>query len=297
MQEAFNAMKKSLQSFARYVPITLVKHLIASGDVAHVGGENRLVTFLFSDISGFTSLSEHMDPTNLMNYLSEYFKSMSKIILQNQGTIDKYIGDAIMAFWNAPLEDAKHASKACTSALEMLAALTTLNVHWKAQGAPELTIRIGINTGNAVIGNVGSEDHLSYSAIGDSVNLTNRVEELNKVYKTKIIVSNHTYELVKNAFTFRLLDNVAVRGREEGVLIYELLPPNNIFGEHFNEYVSQFNIAFNHYQQQRWNEALSIFNKLASTYPQDKVASVFIERCAHLRQNPPLIWSGVWRFQ
>lgn len=297
MQDAINAMKKSLQSFARYVPITLVKRLMASGDVANVGGENRSVTFLFSDISGFTSISEHINPEDLMNYLSEYFKAMSKIILQNKGTIDKYIGDAIMAFWNAPLEDPEHATNACNSALRMLEVLASLNQEWKQQGKPELVVRIGINTGKAVIGNVGSEDRLSYTAIGDSVNLTNRIEELNKFYKSTIIVSSSSYQLVKDKFNFRLIDNVTVRGREEGVLIYELLPQTNMFGERLDNYNTEFKAAFNLYQQKQWSEAAALFTKLSVAYPQDNLTKIFVERCHTLILNPPDKWNGIWRFQ
>lgn len=297
MQDAFNSMKKSLQSFARYVPITLVKRLISSGAVAQVGGENKVVTFMFSDISGFTSISENMDPTDLLNYLSEYFKTMSKIILHNKGTIDKYIGDAIMAFWNAPMEDTAHAYNSCQSALEMLQALTLFNATWRTKGKTELAVRIGINTGNAIIGNVGSEDRLSYSAIGDSVNLTNRIEELNKIYKTTIIVSHSTYSIVKDSFTFRLIDNVIVRGRHEGVLIYELLPANHMFGDNLATYNTQFQTAFNLYQQKRWEEAQKLFTQIVTSYPQDTLSCIFMERCNYLIKNPPTDWNGVWRFQ
>jgi adenylate cyclase len=297
MQEAFYAMKKSLQSFARYVPITLVRHLVNSGDLAHVGGESKQITFLFSDITGFTSLSENMDPQNLMTYLSEYFESMTKIILRHGGTVDKYIGDAIMAFWNAPLDDPEHAKHACECALDMNEEIAVLNQHLEAIGRPQISVRIGINTGNAVIGNVGSVERLSYTAIGDSVNVSNRIEELNKVYKTRIIISESTYELVKSFAICRMIDHVYLRGKVRGSCLYELLPINNHFGVWLDDYNAAFRLAFDLYRQKQWDKAIAAFQELASRFTFDTVAKVFVERCAYLKDNPQADWNGTWRFQ
>jgi len=296
MRDAFNSMKQSLASFARYVPITLIKKLISSGTVAEVGGENKMVTFLFSDITGFTSLSENMEPQKLMDYLSEYLQNMTKHILHSGGTVDKYMGDAIMAFWGAPVDDAHHAFHACQSCLDMSEELVLLNKQWKVRGLPELVIRMGVNTGTAVIGNIGSEDRLSYSAIGDSVNLANRIEYLNKVYASQIIVSQSTYEMVKDIFNFRLLDNVIVRGRNEGVFIYELLPEKNHFGSELTRYNQDFQLAFSFYQQGKWQEALELFTILKDNYPQDNLANIYLTRCNLFLKQPPKNWVGIWKF-
>lgn len=222
MQDAFNTMKRSLKSFARYVPFSLVRQLLSEGKIAHVGGENKELTCLFADIQDFTLIAEQITPKELMSYLSEYFDTMTKIIIKNRGTVDKYIGDAIMAFWGAPREDKKHALHACTTALQMQAALAQLNQKWQNEGKPQFNIRIGINSGTMIVGNVGSEDRLNFTILGDNVNLANRAENINKKYGTKIIATENTYQIVKKSFNFRLLDHVVLRGKT-GINIYELL--------------------------------------------------------------------------
>lgn len=212
MEKAFDAMRSGLQSFARYVPRTLVRKLIASGIVAHVGGDSKQITILFSDIQDFTALAESMPAKQLTEFLSGYFERMTNIVHKYHGTVDKYIGDAIMAFWGAPLEDKKQAIHACQCALEFLSCLNS-----------GLKIRIGINTGKAVVGNVGSQDRLSYTAIGDNVNLASRLQELNKSYGTSIIVNESTYNLAKDEFEFKPLGSVTVRGRKEKSNVYELI--------------------------------------------------------------------------
>lgn len=222
MQDAFSSMKQSLQSFTRYVPFNLVKLLLSQGNIAHVGGESKELTCLFADIQGFTTLSEKLTPSQLMIYLSEYFDVMTKIILKNEGTVDKYIGDCVMAFWGAPLDDNKHAFHACTAALQMQEALIELNRNWSSQGQPQLKVRIGINTGKMIVGNVGSDDRINYTILGDNVNLANSAEAINKEYGTNIIITDHTYQFVKNDFTTRLLDFFVFSDTNEGINIYEL---------------------------------------------------------------------------
>jgi len=295
MDEAFEAMRSSLHSFQRYVPSSLVKNLISSGKIAEVGGETRELSCLFSDIRGFTQLTEHTDPQQLMKFLSAYFESMTQAIIQAQGTLDKYIGDGIMAFWNAPLVVEEHARLACQTAVDMLKRLHELNDHWQSQGFPRLELRIGINTGSAIVGNVGSQERLSYTAIGDSINLGSRLEALNKLYGTQIIVSQATYDLVQQQFKFRFLDKVAVRGKQQGVNIYELLSHEN----HSSTlaYQQQFSIAFKSYEQGDWLQALLQFTELASNYPSDISAKEFIKRCKWLIETNPSRWDGIWRME
>lgn len=293
MNDAFAAMRSSLKSFQRYVPSSLVKNLISTNKIAEVGGENVELSFLFSDIKNFTQLAEQTEPQRLMQFLSEYFEAMTDTVINGYGTLDKYIGDAVMAFWNAPLPDPQHALHACQTAVAMLEKLQQLNQNWRSRGLAELEIRIGINTGHAVVGNVGSEERLSYTAIGDSVNLGSRLESLNKFYGTHIIVSQMTYELVKSHFTFRLLDHVAVRGKQQGIAIYELV--TNTATETLAAYQMRFNEAFNLYQQGNWQQSLRLFEALATAYPDDKVAILFIERIKWLIETKPTDWNGTWR--
>lgn len=294
MQDAFDNMKQSLRSFACYVPFSLVKKLVASGNLAQVGGENKNVTFLFSDITGFTSLAEKLAPEQLMQYLSEYLQAMTQVVQKYNGTVDKYIGDAVMAFWGAPLDDDEHALHACNAALNMVSALEILNKNWLGRGLPQVKMRIGLNTGQAIIGNIGSKDRLSYTAVGDSVNLANRLEEINKIYHTGIVISQYTYQIVKDRFLTRLLDYTMVRGKAEKIYIYELLPAENSFGAKLAEYSADFTVAFADYQHGNWEQALQGFQRLIDAYPQDGLGRIYLERCQYYQMNPPDGWDGVW---
>jgi len=288
--DAFAKMKAALSSFKRYMPSALVKNLILSGKIAEVGGENKKITMLFSDIENFTHISEKMPPSDLMHYLSEYFEVATKIILNNGGTLDKYMGDGILAFWGAPIDDSEHALHCCKTALELQAAFKILNSNWRLEGKPELMTRIGINTGEVIVGNVGSEDRLNYTVIGDPVNLASRLESLNKTYGTYTMVSEFTYNNVKDSFKFRLLDKVKVKGKTEGIHIYELLDNDAMP----LEYTNLFNDAFTKYENANWQEALEAFKQLETKYPNDKLLKVFIDRCIQFINAPPTSWDGYW---
>lgn len=289
--DAFTKMKTALSSFNRYMPSALVKNLILSGKIAEVGGENKKLTMLFSDIENFTPLSEKMSPSELMHYLSEYFEVATKIIINNGGTVDKYIGDGILAFWGAPIDDPEHTLHCCQTALELQNAFSALNSKWRSEGKPELMTRIGINTGEVIVGNVGSNDKLNYTAIGDSVNLASRLESLNKIYGTYTLVSEFTYDSAKDSFKFRLLDKVKVKGKTKGICIYELLSNGNDIPL---EYTRLFNEAFTKYENANWQEALGSFKQLETKYPDDKLPKVFISRCLQFIATPPLSWDGYW---
>ena len=181
------------------------------------------MSVFFSDIRGFTSFSENMDPVELSELLNKYFTPMSDIITRHQGTIDKYIGDAIMAMFGAPINYPDHAVKICTAALECLEELKKINVEFAARNWPRIGVGIGINTGQMNAGNIGSNTIQNYTDIGDSVNLASRLQTLNKTYNTSIIISEFTYEFVKDKFNCRAIDKVTVKGRNEPVTIYELI--------------------------------------------------------------------------
>ncbi len=294
LARAFEAMKNALLSFECYVPKVLIRKLFETGEVARVGGEVKTLTILFTDLYQFTSLIENQNPQQVMEFLHTYLDSMSHIINDQQGTIDKYIGDAIMAFWGAPIDDSSQADHACHCALSMLAVLRQLNQTWKEQGLPELHMRIGVNTGIAIVGNVGSSDRLNYTALGDSVNLANRLEQANKIYKTNIIISEHTHHNLHDSFPLRFLDSVLVRGRQGAIKIYELAPP------HFTEqelvtYNQLFAKAFVLYTQADWSEAILSFHQLSTLYPQDQIAPLYEQRCQALQAHPPVNWKGDWR--
>jgi len=290
---AIDAMKKSLQSFKRYVPTLLVKKLFTSGHVAEVGGALTHITLLFADIKDFTHITEENPPARVTYYLSEYFETMSRIIHDRHGTLDKYVGDLIMAFWGAPSSDKFQAQHACKTAIDMLKQLKVLNLKWQQEDFASITIRIGINTGNAIVGNVGSTERLNYTALGDSVNLASRLQEVNKIYHTNVIVSEHTHQAVKSLFRFKLLDRIAVRGKQQAVCIYELEP--EMSDEDLKNYNAKFEKAFDVYQKAHWDEAIYLFQQLMLHYPDDKVAPLFVARCQDLKEKNPTTWDGVWR--
>lgn len=263
-----------------------------TGQIAQVGGQNQIITILFSDIKNFTTISESTSPQKLMTYLSDYFQSMTEAVIQHEGTLDKYIGDAVMALWNAPSKDVEHAFHACETARVMLERLQILNQKHKNDGFPEFKIRIGIHTGEAIVGNVGSEDRLSYTALGDTVNLASRLESISKNYNTQIIVSHATFNHVSDKFLFRFLDEVAVRGKQESIAIYELITTQNI--ETLEQHKQEFTKAFSCIKR-LMGKSIEAFMTLTPAYPGDQLASIYIERCRLLAHSPPAHWDGVWR--
>ena len=214
------------ESFSRYLAPEVVQELLEDPSRLKLGGERKTITILFSDIRGFTSLSEKLEPEKLTKILTRFLSAMSNVILESRGVIDKYIGDAIMAFWGAPLSDQEHATHALRAALQMSKALKSLNEEFKKENLPPLAIGIGINSGEVTVGNMGSEKRFDYTVIGDAVNLASRLEGLNKNYETEIIISGATKnmlnqkEIEKMGINFKELGQAQVKGKEEAVTIY-----------------------------------------------------------------------------
>jgi adenylate cyclase len=210
-------------AFSKYVSKDVVEEILRNENAIELRGQKLFMSVYFSDIRGFTEFSEKMDPLELSELLNKYFTPMSAIITKHQGTIDKYIGDAVMAMFGAPINYPDHATQACRAALQCVQALENINRDFQARGWPRIDIGIGINSGYMNAGNIGSETIQNYTVIGDSVNLASRLESLNKEYHTHIIISEYTYEIVKAHFECRELDTVNVKGKKEPVRIYELL--------------------------------------------------------------------------
>jgi adenylate cyclase len=222
---AFSEKRYLKRAFQHYVPPAVVDDLVADSDRLRLGGEKRELTVLFSDIRGFTALSETMAPEDLVKLLNGYFTRMTERVFAHQGSLDKYIGDAIMAVFGAPLPAEQHARLACRAALDMLAELDALQAEWRRAGVPPLDIGIGINTGPMIVGNMGSASRFNYTVLGDAVNLASRIESLNKDYGTNILLSEHTYAQARDEFAnVREIDQVRVRGRTQAVRLYELIP-------------------------------------------------------------------------
>ena len=294
--EAVEDMKASLRSFRKFVPSDIVRMLLVSGKEAIRGGERRTLTIFFSDLEGFTSAAERLPPETLVQLLGEYLEAMTDQILASGGTVDKYIGDAIMAFWNAPSTVEDHALRACTIALTNQRRLAELRESWKERGLPAFKVRIGLNTGEAFVGNIGSEARLDYTAIGDSVNLASRLEGLNKYFGTDIMISASTFALVAGEVLARPLDRVSVKGKAEGVMVYELLALRADASVAQRELAREHTAAVEAYLAMEWDRAITGFRRVLEQRPDDKPATSMIERCETLRASPPgADWDGVYR--
>lgn len=282
--------------FQQYVSPEVIRRLQTDPD--KVRPRKTELTVLFSDIRGFTSISEALDAQDLANLLNEYLTEMTEVIFKNRGLLDKYIGDAVMAFWGAPFEEAHHAEKACRAALDMLAKLRDMQTKWKAAGRPVLEIGIGINSGIASAGNMGSKRRHAYTAIGDAVNLASRLEGLNKEFGTRIVLSEFTVALLGDAkFVTRELDVIRVKGKLQRVRIYELLG-DEASSEEIVAMAAEFSAARTDYTERNWAEAARRFEQFLQRWPNDGPAQVALARCKEfIAEQPPSDWDGVYEMK
>lgn len=280
--------RKYLKSaFSHYVSEQLVEKIIKDPDLLQLGGAKRELTIMFSDLQGFTSLSEKLLPEALISMLNQYLSDMTSIVFHHRGTLDKYIGDAIMAFWGAPLEDKEHAYHACLTALEMQHRMKEIHVRFKQELDIELYVRIGINTGEAIVGNVGSNVRFDYTVIGDSVNLSSRLEGANKQYHTFIMVSENTYNPVKDRFEFRELDYIKVKGKTKPVRIFELVDKKGHVDVQKQSVINHFHKGLHLYRDQHWEKAMAAFKEALAIDPTDGPSQVYMERCEYYKKEPP----------
>ncbi len=293
---SFDAERRKIRrAFEFYLAPQYVEEVSAHPEKLKLGGEARELTVYFSDIRSFSSIAEKMNAADLVSFLNEYFTALTNIITENKGVVDKYIGDAVMAFWGSPLADSNHPINAVKSAWEILEKLGGLNAGWIAKGLLEIKMGIGISTGEMVVGNIGSESRFNYTVMGDEVNLASRLEGLTKYYGARIIVSQNTWERVKSDFCGRLLDLVAVKGKEKPVKIYEILGLKKDEAK-FREQLDLTERALQAYLEKNWEEAVNRFKKL-NQIDQNKIFSaLFIERCQKFsKEPPPADWQGVWQ--
>ncbi len=292
--ESYVALIKTQQerflkyAFGTYISDKLLEVITKHPEKLKLGGEKKEITVLFSDIRNFTSLSEKISPEALVEFLNSYLTPMTELILESEGTLDKYIGDAIMALWNAPLDVEDHPKKALLTAYKMIQKLKDINLQFKIKYGFEIDIGIGINTGPVVVGNMGSQKRFDYTAVGDTVNLASRLEGLNKVYKTKILFSEFTYEKVNfNGLPFLPvdIDLVRVKGKEQPVKIFTLLSAN----EESKKIKELYEKGIELYRKGEFKTALKIFNELDFS-----PAKVMAKRCEELLTNPPEKWDGVF---
>ena len=286
-------MQVGLKSFTQYLPKEMLKSLFDSGSTAKPGGKEKDVTIFFTDIVNFTHYSEILAPNDLVLQLNEYLGCFSSVINKNRGTVDKYIGDAVMAYWNAPKDCEDHAFKACETALQGLHNLSFLQKEWTRLNKPIFNVRIGINSGNVVLGNIGTEEHLSYTVVGDNVNLASRLESLNKVYGTNIMISDSTLKACGDKLVTRPIDLVAVKGKEKKILVHELLGITNQTSSKIVSFCNEFKVAFAAYLNKDWSLGVQLFEKIAGQYPDDRATKIHLDRCRQFIINPPdPSWDG-----
>ena len=282
--------------FQRYLPSTVVDEVLKIPiEELKLGGERKELTVSFSDIEGFTGISESLGPEELVSMLNVYLSEMSDIVGRHGGTLDKYIGDCIMAFWGAPLPTENGAVQACMAALESQERLAVLRERFLQEGLPALHARIGINTGDVLVGNMGSDSHFSYTVMGDEVNLASRLEGANKQYGSYLLLGENTYERAKQSIEARLLDLVRVKGRSTPVRVYELMARKGELSSEQEELRSRYLEGLELYNQANWQGALERFEAGLALVPSDGPCKTYSARCRHFCDNPPPApWDGVY---
>jgi adenylate cyclase len=284
MNLSLDHMKEGLKTFSKYLPIDLVSNLIKTGQSEALGGSKREITILFVDIKAFTPLAEELPASQIFDYLFQYFTEMGRVIEEEQGVIDKYLGDGFMAFFGAPESLLEHPNHACRAALKMKKALQKLQLQWVQQGKKPLDHRIGINTGTVLVGNFGSLARMEYTAIGDVVNTASRLEELNKSYGTEVILGETTARRVEEEFLVRPLDWTTVKGKKQPLPIYELICSKQEASSRLREAVTAYREGLELYHKADYPAALEKFVAAEALFERvDSPTRLFIAKCrSHL---------------
>ena len=277
------------KAFQNYLSPILLSELVNNPHKLSIGGEKKQLTVFFSDLAGFTTISEKLPPEEVINLLNSYLERMTNVVLKNKGYLDKFEGDAVMAFWGAPVLSETHAEDAIRTGLESIEELKELNKIFASNGLPELGMRIGINTGDMIVGNIGSSNRFEYTVIGDAVNLAARLEGINKQYNTQLICGSITKQLAENSFIFRKLDIVRVKGKKEPTEIFEVIGEKEDLSEFEVKRIEKYNDGLEYYLKGNFKEALKIFEGIKNDPPSE----IFIDRCLNLIKHPPEKWDGI----
>ncbi|MGI9571010.1 MAG: adenylate/guanylate cyclase domain-containing protein, partial [Desulfobulbia bacterium] len=300
LSQAVDTLKRSLKDFARYVPAQVVRRLVAGEMTSEIGGDRTQITVLFTDIADFTSISESMEPKELMADISEYLAIMSQTLIENGATIDKYIGDAVMAIWNAPVPQHDHAELACKATLEVVSAIAALNERRTESGKAPFNTRFGLHTGEAVVGNVGSAERMNYTALGETVNLAARLESLNKQMGTMILISETVYQEISGTYPTRIVEMVRPKGASHAVRVYELLT-DELYGLNHSDagqHLESWQKCHELYAAHDWEQAVQSIDRHIERYPEDKAAVVIRKRADSFKNYPPPDdWDGIFTAQ
>ena len=281
--------------FSQYMSEILVRELESNPERAKLGGERRFITIFFSDLANFAGISEQFEPEKIVGLLNDYFREMSQIILDSRGIIDKYQGDGIMAFWGSPIPLEDHAIRACLAALACQQRMKGINGKLRSEGFPPLSMRIGLHTGEAIVGNMGSTQRFDYTIVGDNVNLASRLEGINKHFGTGITISENTYQLARERIEARELDLIAVPGRKKPVRVFQLLGERGKITENDKRVKALFEDGLKSYKIGKFKEAKKTFEKVTEINPHDQPSRTFIVRCKDFMEAPPAKWDGVFR--
>ena len=293
--------RKFKSAMSKYLSPVVLEDVMKRGQLQAEIGERKNMTVMFTDIRSFTTMAEGMDPATVVHILNEYLDRMVHVVFDEEGTLDKYIGDAIMAFWNAPLNQPDHATRAVRTGLGMLHELHILHQRWAQEGAPLLRMGVGIHTGEMIVGNIGSNQRLDYTVIGDNVNLGSRLEGITKTYGVDMLISEATYKAMvaeeSETLPCRLIDLVAVKGKSIPIAVYEPLPAEGgqrVKSMNNSVYAAKFNEAFDHYRNRRWDEAIALYESFLADASEDlprpgpdHPSTLMIERCKQYKASPP----------
>jgi adenylate cyclase len=284
--------------FSQFVSKSVVDEMLARGEMPKFGGEKRELSILFSDVRGFTTYCEKHPPEVIVQRLNEYLTEMVEIVFRHQGTLDKFIGDAVMALYGAPHHYPEHAEHACVTACEMIARLREIQKRWSADAKDFFHIGIGVNSGSVIVGNLGSEQKFEYTVIGDEVNLASRLEGANKQYSTSIIISESTYAQVKPRARVRELDLVKVKGKKKPAKIFELRSMEKLPAIEEDLVIGVYHQGLACYKKREWYNALKEFKRVLRYFPSDGPSRVYVSRCLNFIENPPPAdWDGVYEFK
>jgi adenylate cyclase len=298
LADANAQMMKALESFSRYVPMDLVRELLRRGEVAQIGGRTETLTILFTDIQDFTTIAETMTPEALTHHMAEYFSEMLAVMGGENGTVDKFIGDAIVAFWGAPEPDPDHAARAVRAVLGCRERLAYLNHSWVERGLPPLPTRFGLSTGEVVVGNVGAPERLNYTALGDTVNVASRLEALNARYETEILATGAVVERAGDGFAWRRIDRVAVKGKEQPIDVFEALGRTGAVAATALEVAGRYEGALEAYVQGRFDASVAALEALLHDAPDDGPSRRLLELSRrYAAQAPTGPWDGVTRYE
>jgi adenylate cyclase len=270
-------------AFRYYLSPYVIDRVLDDPSLLRLGGEKRIVTSFFSDVAGFTSISESLSPEELVHLLNDFLSEMTDIILSYGGTLDKYEGDAIIAFWNAPLDQPDHAVRACRAALDCQNRLEELRPEFAAKSGHELFMRVGLNSGPAVVGNMGSHSRFDYTAMGDTINMASRLEGACKQYSVPILIGDTTFQMAKHAVAAREVDLIRVVGKSKPERVYQILGEKSLASPGLEEKIEAFHRALDLYRNKKWDDALSLFSKIKD----DKLSAVYVARIQQLKLDPP----------